>query len=64
MLALCFLFIYFLFVCFKSYGGASSSLSTPDKTLTCVGLQVLRSHHDDEANGTLVAEHLVGPAPD
>lgn len=32
--------------------------------ITCVGLEVLGGDHDHEANGALVAEHLVGPAAD
>lgn len=32
--------------------------------ITCVGLEVLGGDHDHEANGALIAEHLVGPAAD
>lgn len=32
--------------------------------ITCISLEVLRGDHDHEANGALVAEHLVGPAAD
>ena len=31
--------------------------------LTCIGLEVFRRNHDHEANGQLIAEHLVGPSP-
>lgn len=40
------------------------SLSGMFSGITCVSLEVLRGDHDHEANGALVAEHLVGPAAD
>lgn len=33
-------------------------------TLTCIGLQILRSHHDHKADRPFIAEHLIGPAAD
>lgn len=31
---------------------------------TCIGLQILRGHHDNKADRPFVAEHLIGPAAD
>ena len=36
----------------------------PKLIITCISLQVLRCYHDDEADGSFVAEHIVGPPAD
>lgn len=32
--------------------------------MTCVSFQVFRGYHDNKSNGSLVAEHFIGPAAD
>lgn len=42
----------------KQHGVKTSSLGT------CIGLKVLRGHHDHKPDGTFIPEHLIGPAAD
>lgn len=45
-------------------GGAGAGRAERETSATCIGLKVLRRHHDHEPDGALITEHLVGPAAD